>query len=115
MRVKWYGTPKLDRLLARNVARAGGNYADAVIKAISIQGPPRSDPGSPPHIDTMQLINSIDVMADMDPAYPVAQISSDVAWSVYLEIGTVNMAARPFWIPTLVQDADSLARTICNV
>lgn len=115
MRVKWYGTPKLDRILARNVARTGQLYMDDLVELISIQGPPRSEPLTPPHIDTMELINSIDVTADMSPDFPVAQIYSDAEHSVYLELGTDRMAPRPAWLPLLHQNGDDYARSICRV
>jgi hypothetical protein len=43
-----------------------------------------------------------------------AAVGSDEPHSVYLELGTVHMAPRPHMIPTLLNEADNIAREIAR-
>ncbi len=55
-----------------------------------------SAPGEPPAIDTGYLQNSIEE-AMIDQTTGVVAVGAD--YGLYLEMGTVNMAPRPFMVP----------------
>jgi hypothetical protein len=115
VRMKWYGpqaTSRLEKKLGGNMERAGRELALRVRTAISTQGPPRSAPGQPPHIDTQVLIASYG--HETDYANLGTRIGSDVPYSVYLEAGTPDMAARPHLVSTLLASANDLAHLIAK-
>jgi hypothetical protein len=94
--------------LAGNLDDAIAYYADRLRAKISVQGPPRSTPGSPPHKDTGDLHASIEHQTDA--ANLVARCSSDMPYAAELEL----YMSRPAWIPVLLEEADEIARRICN-
>jgi hypothetical protein len=94
--------------LAGNLDDAISYYADRLRAKISIQGPPRSTPGSPPHKDTGDLYASIEHQTDT--ANLVARCSSDMPYAGTLEV-SMN---REYFVPTLIQEADEIARRICQ-
>lgn len=115
MSIKWYGDKFNDRLEAQlqdGITDATEFYAGKVREKISTPGPPRSEPGQPPHVDTGDLLASIEERVDRPGL--VGQVSSDEPQSVYMELGTVNVAARPAWVPALTEHADEIARKICG-
>jgi phage gpG-like protein len=61
---------------------------------VSIQGPPRSSPGSAPHKDTGDLHDSI--THEVDASTMSARIGTDLDYGLFLEVGTSKMAARPW-------------------
>jgi hypothetical protein len=93
--------------LAGNLDDAISYYADRLRAKISIQGPPRSSPGSPPHKDTGDLHASIEHQTDA--ANLVARCSSDMPYAGTLELTT----GRPAWVPTLIEEADEIGRRVC--
>jgi HK97 gp10 family phage protein len=68
---------------------------------IGIQGPPRSAPGEPPHIDTGALIDSYDYNVEGDAGTIILEVGSTVEYAPYLEFGTSRMDARPHLRPAL--------------
>lgn len=60
-----------------------------------------SAPGEPPASDTGLLLNSIHHELGQDGDGWHCDIGSDLQYAVYLELGTRNMAARPFLRPAL--------------
>lgn len=64
-----------------------------------------SSPGNPPGIDTGNLINNI-VTEKEDNGYAVY---SNADYSVHLEYGTKNMAARPFMLPAFERTVERVA------
>lgn len=103
---------QLNRKLGDNIESAGEMLLEAIKQAISIQGPPASKPGEPPHIESGKLIESWEPEIDRDAL--VARIASDVPHSVYLEIGTDTIEPRPYVAPTLMTKGDELAREIAK-
>ena len=113
MALRWFGRQvdkAIKQRLATNIRDASELYAAFLRERISVQGPPRSSAGEPPHKDTGELVASIRV--DVDPRNLVGQISSDRPYAIVLELGTEGMAARPAWVPTLVEHSDDIAREI---
>jgi hypothetical protein len=98
--------------LAGNLDDAAKYYAERLRARISIQGPPRSTPGNSPHKDSGDLHDSIEAQP-VDVANLTVRVSSDMFYAADLELG-VHVAARPYWIPTLIAEADEIARLICK-
>jgi hypothetical protein len=95
---------------ATGLDRAVSHLVEEIRGEISIQGPPRSEPGHPPHVDTGRLLASWGHVTSA-PALR-ARAYSDVPWSVYLELGTRDMLPRPSILPTLLRTGPALARLI---
>lgn len=113
MKNTWHGdraTRVLMRLAGENVRDAAMELAQLVRDEIAIQGPPRSEPGEPPHMDTQRLIASYG--SSYDTANLASRVGSDVPWSAYLEAGTPHMRPRPHLVSTLIVHADDLARIV---
>lgn len=84
----------------------------ALKATLSVEGPPVSDPFTPPHrvvpdpdsdaapSDSPPLIDSVGAWAD--PEGGVA-VGSTNLYGLYLEIGTQDMAPRPWLVPTLTR------------
>lgn len=115
MKFKWEGakaTRTLMRQLGSNLDEAGSELATLIREVISIQGPPRSSPGQPPHIDTAKLIASY--THSTSTVTLTTYIGSPVLYAAYLEAGTPDMAARPHIVSTLIANQNDLARIICK-
>jgi hypothetical protein len=85
-------------------------------KALSVEGPPASEPYTPPHqwpgasdrassgsaesSDDPPLIDSIGAWAFPDGGIAVGSVNK---YGLFLEIGTQNMAPRPWLVPTLTR------------
>jgi HK97 gp10 family phage protein len=61
---------------------------------LSEPSPPVSSPGTPPHKDTGRIRASIS--HEVDTQALTARVGTNVEYAKYLELGTKNMAARPF-------------------
>jgi hypothetical protein len=62
---------------------------------ISVQGPPRSSPGNPPHVDTGALLASIE--SSVDNATMTGRVGTNLPYGLYLELGTKRgLAPRPW-------------------
>lgn len=115
MKFSWYGdkaTRVIRAKLGRNLDSALETYSQLVQAAISIQGPPRSEPGEPPHIDTHQLIESWTWVTDVLALRGVS--GTNTPYAGYLETGTPRMAPRPFIVSTLLEHETTLARIIAR-
>lgn len=62
---------------------------------------PPSAPGQGPGVRTGRLRASITYRAGLDGLSPFVDIGTAVTYAPYLELGTKNMAARPFLRPAL--------------
>ncbi len=105
MTLKWNG-PAIMQMIRKRVHNAAAHLMrklfDQIIISISVQGPPRSQPGEPPHMDTTKLVTTF--VFEYIEEQLVYRISSPEEYSIMLEIGTSRMAARPFATPA-IQDA----------
>lgn len=113
MSMRWLGdkaTRRLKAELGRRVGPALGHATAEMRALIGIQGPPRSLPGEPPRIDSGDLIDSLFV--DSDPAGLRARCGSTVAHAAYTEEGTDRMAARPWFLVSILSTADDIAREL---
>lgn len=81
----------------------------AIRETVSILGPPPSEPGYPPHVrpewqrkptDPPHLRDSIAAWEE-DGAVVVGCTGN--FYGIFLELGTQNMAARPWLLPTLLR------------
>lgn len=84
--------------------------ADLVRRAIRVesaakrsmgQTAPPSAPGHPPAVRTGRLRASITWRPGQDAVSPYVDIGTAVVYAPYVELGTSNMAARPFLRPAL--------------
>jgi hypothetical protein len=73
---------------------------------VSVPGPEPSAPGSPPHMQTAELHDSI--THEVDASTMSVRIGTDVPHGLMLEIGTSKMAARP-WLRRSAMDLMSRA------
>lgn len=96
----------LKEKLADNLTDAILHFNEELKDKISIQGPPRSTPGNPPHRDTGDLIDSIRHEVDEDAL--VAKSGSDLPYALTLELSM----DRAYWVPTFVENADEIARRV---
>ena len=84
------------RAVRRAMAEVATEIEASIKQSISIQGPPPSRPGEPPHKDTGRLHATFRVTAGQKGLNVWAQ---PYAW--FLEGGTVNMDPRPFVGPVM--------------
>jgi hypothetical protein len=114
--LNWNGDRILDsyrRQFAVLVGVAGQNLAARMQARIDIQGPPRSNPGDPPHMDTTELHGSVhSTVNSSDPDHPTATAGSSVPQAVYTEMGTSKMAARPWCLSTFKDTRDKIRRDL---
>jgi hypothetical protein len=114
--VNWRGQELINRVrarIARNLQPAAQLLQRAERKEVSVPGPPRSRPGEAPHIDTSDLIQSIDYLVDFANLELIVAPQVEYAW--YLEHGTPNMAPRPFIVSTFVAEGQNVARRVLKV
>lgn len=96
--------------LADHLDSGANLYAQEVRDKLGIQGPPRSLPGEPPHMDTQALIAGFG--HQIDRANLIAVIGADVDYALDLELGRANMAPRPYIRGTLIEHANDIAKEI---
>jgi len=111
VRMKWYGpavVAEADRRARAKLLQAGELVRAEAVKSISVPtssaGP--SDPGDPPHADTGKLRQSIMVRVDGDSVI----VGSPLKYSLWLELGTSRMAARPFLAPAVYRMMGAIKR-----
>lgn len=97
----------LRRQLADNLTDAIIFYNEELKDKISTQGPPRSVVGEAPHRDTGELINSIK-HEDADEAGLTATSGSSVDYATILELSM----DRPYWVSTMLENADEIAQRV---
>jgi hypothetical protein len=115
VKVEWLGnsaTKEIRSKVGGNLDGAAKIVQEHARYLISVPGPPRSSPGDPPHIDTSELIESVDRAAD--PKALSAAVGSEVDHAAYTEIGTEKMEARPWLVRALIEKAAEVARAICR-
>jgi hypothetical protein len=86
----------------------GPVVADLVRRAIRVQAAartgwsaPPSMPGGKPAVRTGLLRGSIAWRIGADAISPFVDVGTAVQYGIFVEIGTKNMAARPFLVPAL--------------
>ncbi len=113
MKTNWKGdaiTARLKKELADKLQPTLQIALERIHGYIGTQGPPRSAPGAPPHMDSQQLYDSFAI--EVDASGLKARLGSFVPWSVYLEEGTPEMEARPFFLMSIVQTTNDMAREL---
>lgn len=114
-KVNWYGPQVFNAIEAkarRNLSAACIHLQNAIKKDLAqAPGPPRgaaSGPGEAPHYRTHQLQKSITHEVDG----LVGRVGPDHTnkYGIYLELGTVRMAPRPFLRPALDRNRAELLR-----
>lgn len=115
MKMRWAGDAarrRIERRLGANLHRADEAILDKARSLIGTQGPPRSDPGDPPHVDSSRLIDSL--YDEVDAAGLESLVGSTEDHAVYMEIGTATVAARPWLLPACLMAADDAARELAR-
>jgi len=92
------------RLLGDNLEDGVDLYSEAVREKISTQGPPRSTPGSPPHMDTKALHDGFGYVVVKEQL--TARAGSELPYAAALEL-TMD---RPYIRSTLIERRDDIAR-----
>ena len=99
MGLTWNGARATAQIKARllgGMTQAGEELRDGIKADISIQGPPRSTPGSPPHKDTGALERDYWAQTVMTARDTITtRVGSSMEYDPYLEFGTPTMAPRP--------------------
>jgi len=111
----WSGdaaTAAIRHMLGARLARAMGAAEDEMHAAIGTQGPPPSAPGDPPHMESQRLHDSLYI--ETDAAGLRALIGSTEEHAIYTEIGTDRMEARPWFLGSIIQTADDMARELAR-
>ena len=70
-------------------------------------------PNSAPNTDTGKLVSSIAV--EMDGSKAEADVGSNLDYSAFLEMGTVQMQPRPWLMPAVNAERDNLTKNIVKV
>ena len=108
-RLEWNGDDANAYIRGRSLAALMVLAAEGERRAkelVSIQGPPRSSPGAPPHKDTGNLHDSI--TSEVDAGQMTARVGTDLDYGLFLEVGTSKMAARP-WLRRSLMELTSRA------
>lgn len=114
VQIKWNGdefkrhlNATVERRLALCAEAVRGEAVRSVSVPTSTEGP--SLPGDPPHADTGKLRQSIFwKMIDKSTAI----VGSALKYAFWLELGTSDMAGRPFLVPALYRMRDTIARIL---
>lgn len=61
-----------------------------------------------PNVDTGRFRSSLTARVGTDGEGPYVECGSDVEYATFLELGTVNMAARPSIVPSAREAAETL-------
>lgn len=113
--MKWRGDAaarRITRKLGGNLHRADEKILEKARELIGVQGPPRSTPGNPPHIDSSRLIDSL--YDEVDATNLGSRIGSTEEHAVYTEVGTPTMAPRPWLAPACILAANDAARELAK-
>lgn len=90
----------------RGLEMAGAALAADIRRRIAIEGPPRSAPGQPPHMDSGELHDSI--VWEADPINMRVYVIADAPHAALVEYGTSRVAPRPFMRESLSGAAHTL-------
>jgi HK97 gp10 family phage protein len=92
----------------KNLVKAG-QYLQRKLRAnLNTPYPPASSPGEMPHRRTGELRDSMDVFTSSDGL--AVRVTTEHAG--YLEYGTANMAARPFFQRTIDQEQKQVMKIL---
>lgn len=95
-------TAALRNELCDRLQQAGDEVVRVARKLVNVQGPPRSQSGSPPHRDHSLLYLSIDT-EPVDRQDLSIKAGSGIRYALYLELGTSKMLPRPWLQPALAE------------
>jgi len=102
---------KFDTHTEKNLTRAAIYLTNAVKKTVNkAKSPPASSPGEPPHREHGALMQSI--QWEVDKKEMTARVGSNLKYAKYLELGTKDMGARPFLLPTFTAERNTIARIL---
>ena len=106
---------QVDRLVKarahRGMEAGAAAVADHARFLVSVQGPPPSAPGDPPHVDSGELIAGI--FWDYDPATFTAVVGTTSPHGYYTEFGPLY-APRPWLRPAFLDTATTVAWAIAR-
>jgi hypothetical protein len=111
-RIEWNGDEAQAYIRGRTLGALmvlGAEGERRAKELVSVPGPEPSAPGSPPHMQTEQLRDSI--THEVDAGQMAVRIGTDLAYGLMLEVGTSRMAARP-WLRRALMDVASRAEQI---
>lgn len=100
------------QLMEGRMAAAAAHTHAAMVRKVSTPGPPRSSPGSPPHVDTGDLRKSLQPEVVRTGNTIRGTVSSSVPHALMLEYGTSKMAARPFMRPTVLEERETVTNIL---
>lgn len=113
MKFRWYGNAANDAIRAK-LGKNLHAFDDVILAEarwrIGVQGPPRSLPGDPPHMDSQRLHDSLYDEVDADALK--SRIGSTEDHAVYTEVGTDTMDARPWLLPSILDVGEDAARKL---
>lgn len=102
--------------LAKRMDDVGKMLVEAIKQALDEPYPPASDPGEYPHKRTGQLQASVShevsTLEDGSPVLYVGVSFDDARYAGYLELGTSQMAPRPFLQLTLDSSMDTIRQML---
>jgi hypothetical protein len=83
---------------------------ERAVELISTPGPPRSTPGNPPHVDTGDLVVSVE--SSVDNRDMTGRVGTNLEYGLYLETGTKRgLAPRP-WLRRALAETTARVRLI---
>jgi HK97 gp10 family phage protein len=97
--IKWINEKSQGEIVQRQRQSGVGTYDHTA-----------SRPGDPPNTDTGALTKSVQVEVRQDGVY----VGSSLDYALYLEIGTSNMAERPWLVPSLTQNTPAIRKLIAD-
>jgi HK97 gp10 family phage protein len=95
----------LEAEIKKKISRGGRGGATYRVGKRNAQ---RSAPGEPPKTDSGRLVGSI----RHEHSFLSASVGSEVNYAGYLEFGTSKMAARPYLVPTLEENTDTIEKMV---
>jgi len=116
----WHG-PKvakaIDTGLQRNLTKAALFVVRKVKQSLTKAGPtkthpstPASSPGEPPHRRTGRLARSI----THEVTATTARVGTNVKYGKFLEVGTGDMAARPYLRPAVYKNRKQIKKLLAG-
>ncbi|RMD64397.1 MAG: hypothetical protein D6826_02515 [Alphaproteobacteria bacterium] len=106
----------VEKAVADTVACAADDVraaAQARLSVPALDGRP-SAPGEAPHRLSGRLRNSVRMVMHSRTGDPAAEIGTDLAYGLYLELGTRRIAPRPWLSPAFATVAPGVARRMAD-
>ena len=99
---------RLGREMKKRLRKATDFLVGTIKENIGFVGPPRSQPGQFPHMDTTALHDSIEGKVHGWGSV----VTASTEYASMLEFGTDKMAARPFMQPSLQEASTDISRIL---